>query len=297
MNGTCQNTADVPLRNALTVDVEDFYQVAAFEKYIPRETWSTYPQRIEDSTRRILNILAESNVRATFFILGWVAERFPGLVREIADANHEIGLHSYHHRLIYEMTPEDFRGDLRKGKAILENILGKPVLSFRSPCFSITQKSLWALEILVEEGIQYDSSIFPIYHDRYGIPGGKTKIHKIQTAAGELREFPPSVVRFCGMNFPVSGGGYFRLYPYAFSRFCLKHTRRKENHPFMFYLHPWEVDPDQPVLNFGSRSTRFRHRVGLKRNMMKLRRLLNDFSFGGMQEIIDDFLKKQETDG
>lgn len=286
-------TAGSSLRNAMTVDVEDYYQVSAFEKYIPQGEWPTYPQRIVESTRRILDILAESDTRATFFILGWVAERYPHLVREIAAANHEIGLHSCAHRLIYEMSPEEFRRDVRNGLSLLQDILGSAVVSFRAPSFSITQASLWALEILVEEGIRYDSSIFPIYHDRYGIPGGKTEIHTIKTPAGPLHEFPPSVVRFFGKNLPVSGGGYFRLYPYGLSRFCLRLINRKERRPFMFYVHPWEVDPEQPRLLFGSRVTRFRHRVGLRRTEGKLRRLIRDFPFGGMREVMDDFLGEQ----
>ena len=279
----------------MTVDVEDFYQVSAFAKYIKCEEWPDYPQRIVESTRRILEILAESDTRATFFVLSWVAERYPHLVHEIRAANHEIGLHSYAHRLIYEMTPDEFRIDLRKGKSILEDTLGEEIVSFRAPSFSITQASLWALDILVEEGIRYDSSIFPIYHDRYGVPGGKIEIHTINTSSGVLYEFPPSVTRFCGKNFPVSGGGYFRLYPYAFSRFCLRRVNRKENRPFIFYVHPWEVDPGQPKLPFGGRVTRFRHRVGLSGNAEKLRKLLRDFKFGGMREVMDDFMKNTEA--
>ncbi|MDO4550098.1 MAG: DUF3473 domain-containing protein [Planctomycetia bacterium] len=283
-----------PQRNAMTVDVEDFYQVSAFEKYISRDDWSQYPQRIEDSTRRILEIFEQSQISATFFILGWVAQKYPFLVREIERGGHEIGLHSYSHRLIYEMTPEEFREDLRKGKVILEDILGKSVYSFRAPSFSITQRSLWALEILVEEGIRYDSSIFPIYHDRYGIPGGKVEMHEISTASGVLYEFPPSVMKFLGKNFPVSGGGYFRLYPYRFSRFCLRNVNIRAGRPFIFYIHPWEVDPQQPRLPFGSRSTQFRHRVGLSRNEGKLLRLLKDFRFSGMQDVMDAYFGLQK---
>ncbi len=278
------------IRNALTVDVEDFYQVSAFEKHIPRHRWPEYPQRILDSTRTILEIMQETDTRGTFFILGWVAARYPQLVREIAEAGHEVGLHSDAHHLIYEMSPEAFRDDLRSGKSILEDVTGRAVDMYRAPSFSITRDSLWALEIMVEEGIRYDSSIYPILHDRYGIPGGRVDIHTIQTPAGPLHEFPPAVFRMMGKNLPISGGGYFRLYPYRFSRFFLRSVNRKMGRPFIFYIHPWEVDPQQPRLPFGSRATQFRHRVGLGRNAAKFRRLLHDFRFTGMREVMDEFL-------
>lgn len=285
------------MRNALTVDVEDFYQVSAFERHIPRGQWLEYPQRVAASTRTILEIMAETGTRGTFFILGWIAAQYPELVREIVAAGHEIGLHSNLHRLIYEMSPDEFREDLRTGKAILEDAAGLAVDMYRAPSFSITRQSLWALDILVEEGIRYDSSIFPILHDRYGIPGGRTDIHTIQTPAGPLYEFPPAVCRLLGKNLPISGGGYFRLYPYRLSRCLLHSVNRKQGRPFVFYIHPWEVDPGQPRLPFGSRATQFRHRVGLGRNAAKFRRLLRDFRFGGMREVMDEVFAQELTHG
>lgn len=274
--------------NAFSVDVEDFYQVSAYEKFIPRETWHEYPQRILESTHRILDLLAESGVYATFFVMGWVGKHHPQLVTDISEAGHEIGLHSSSHRLIYQMTPEEFRQDTHDGLCTLQNILGKPVRAYRAPSFSIITESLWALEILAEEGFLYDSSIFPVHHDRYGIPGARTDIHSICTPAGNLWEFPPSVLRFSGLNLPVSGGGYFRLYPYSFSRCALRSINRKEKRPFIFYVHPWEIDPEQPIIPFGSRVTRFRHRVGLKRNYKKLTRLMKDFLFAPMGKVIQE---------
>lgn len=281
--------------NAFTVDVEDFYQVSAFEKFIPRSEWENYPQRILESLPRILDLTAEMQTRGTFFILGWQAEKHPGLVRSIADAGHEIGFHSFSHSLIYEMEPETFREELRRGKAILEDLTGRKVEAFRAPSFSITKKSLWALDILAEEGFRYDSSIFPIYHDRYGIPDAPREIHQRMTSGGLIWEFPPTASALGPVNLPVSGGGYFRLYPYALTRHFLKKMNRKEKRPFIFYVHPWEVDPEQPRLPFGSRAVQFRHRVGLGRNLAKLRKLLRDFSFGTLSEAINYENKKKEN--
>ncbi|MBE6426109.1 MAG: DUF3473 domain-containing protein [Planctomycetaceae bacterium] len=281
--------------NAFTVDVEDFYQVSAFDRSIPRSEWENYPQRIMESLPRILDLMSETQTRGTFFILGWQAEKHPELVRAIADAGHEIGFHSFSHSLIYEMEPEAFREELRRGKAILEDLTGQKVEAFRAPSFSITKKSLWALDILAEEGFRYDSSIFPIYHDRYGIPDAPREIHQRMTSEGLIWEFPPTASALGPMNLPVSGGGYFRLYPYALTRYFLRKINQKEKRPFIFYVHPWEVDPEQPRLPFGSRAVQFRHRVGLGRNLVKLRKLLRDFSFGTLSESINYENKKKEN--
>ena len=274
------------MKNALTVDVEDFYQVSAFEPFIARSQWEDYPQRVEFGTKLILEKLSEKKILGTFFILGWVARKFPQLIREIASWGHEIGFHSGEHQLLYRLTPETFREDLRRGKKNLEDLTGQEVAAFRAPSFSVTTESLWAFDVLVEEGFRYDSSLFPIHHDRYGIPDAPITIHPVETPSGTLWEFPPSVVRLGKWNFPVSGGGYFRLYPYALSRFCLKKVNRSR--PFVFYIHPWELDPEQPVLPFGSRMTQFRHRVGLRKNALKLERLLRDFTFGKLSEVIEN---------
>lgn len=281
-------------QNAFTVDVEDFYQVSAFENFIPRSDWENYPQRILESLPRLLDLTAEHSVHGTFFILGWQAEKHPELVQNIAHAGHEIGFHSFSHSLIYNMTPDALRDELRRGKKLLEDITGQKVEAFRAPSFSITKKSLWALDVLTEEGFRYDSSIFPIYHDRYGIPDAPREIHPLRTSCGTLWEFPPSAAAMGSVNLPVSGGGYFRLYPYAFTRHFLTKINALEKRPFIFYVHPWEVDPEQPRLPFGSRATQFRHRVGLGRNLAKLHKLLRDFSFCTLSEAVNYEIKKME---
>jgi polysaccharide deacetylase family protein (PEP-CTERM system associated) len=274
------------LPNAFTVDVEDFFQVSAFERDIARSTWNDLPSRVVQSTHRLLELLGRHQVQGTFFILGFVARRFPGLVRQIQAAGHEIGSHSYWHRLIYSQTAEQFRADLRQSKAVLEDAIGVPVTTFRAPSFSITRRSLWALEVLVEEGFQSDSSVFPTHHDRYGIPGAQPTIHTLHTPSGPLVEFPPSIARYGRLALPVGGGGYFRLYPYSLSRMLLGRIARREQRPFMFYVHPWEIDPDQPRLQAGSRLSRFRHYVNLSSTERKLDRLLRDFPFGRMCDVL-----------
>lgn len=274
------------LPNALTVDVEDYFQVSAFEPHIERSQWPEYESRVVANTERILRLLERHQVRGTFFVLGWVAERFPQLVQAIRQQGHELGCHSYAHRLIYQMTPDEFRADLVRARDAIQQACGETVVAYRAPSFSITQQSLWALEILVEEGFRFDSSIFPIYHDRYGIPDAKAEIHRIDTPAGPLWEFPPSVVRLGPVNLPVSGGGYFRLYPVGLSLYALNRVCRREGRPFVFYVHPWEVDPEQPRLPFASRLSRFRHYLNLASTEQKLDRLLGRFAFAPMSEVI-----------
>jgi polysaccharide deacetylase family protein (PEP-CTERM system associated) len=271
--------------NALTIDVEDYFQVSAFEKQIPRHRWGAFESRVVANTHRILRLLNFRGVRATFFILGWVARRYPELVRDIRRDGHEVGSHSYWHRLIYQLSPAEFRKDLQLSRDVLQDILGEAVTAYRAPSFSITKRSLWALEVLAEEGFQSDSSIFPIHHDRYGIPDVTPRIHKIRTAAGVLCEFPPSVVRIAGQNFPVSGGGYFRLYPLCWTRRWLQQINERAQ-PFLFYVHPWELDPEQPRLAAGSWLSRFRHYVNLSSTEVKLDFLLRHFSFAPLQDVI-----------
>lgn len=270
--------------NALTIDVEDYYHVQAFA--IDPRRWGDYESRVVANTHRVLRILEEHQVRGTFFILGWVADRFPQLVRDIQRSGHEIGCHSFWHRLIYQMTPEEFHEDLKRASAAIGEITGEPVTAFRAPTFSITEKSLWALDVLIEEGYQYDSSIFPIYHDNYGIPNAQRFPHKIEAEKGTLWEFPPSVHRFLSYNLPVSGGGYFRLYPVRLSIHWLRRINRRENQPFMFYFHPWELDPGQPRLP-GSLRSRFRHYQNLRSTERKLHRLLRTFRFGPVSEALN----------
>lgn len=274
------------INNAFTVDVEDYYHVSGFDEIVDRQHWSQYESRVVNSTRRLIRILAEHDVCATFFVLGWVAERHPELVREIQDGGHEIGSHSYWHRLIYQLTPEEFREDLLHSCKIIEEITGERVTSFRAPSFSITKDSMWALDILAEEGISLDSSIFPVHHDRYGVPGAERFANQIDTPAGSLWEVPPSVCRLGKWNVPVGGGGYFRLYPLPVTNRMLSTINRRHGQPFVFYIHPWEIDPDQPRLPVSSRSSRFRHYTNLASTEGKLHRLLSQFSFGPLSSIV-----------
>jgi polysaccharide deacetylase family protein (PEP-CTERM system associated) len=273
-------------QNALTVDVEDYYHVSAFESHVPRDTWDRYESRVVRNTHRVLGVLAAHGVRATFFVLGWVADRFPQLIDDIDAAGHEIGSHGYWHRLIYTLTPEEFRADVVRARNVLEDRIGKPVVAYRAPSFSITRRSLWAFEVLASEGFQLDSSVFPIRHDRYGIPGARRDVHRVETAGGHLWEFPVSAVRLGWMNLPVSGGGYFRLYPLGFTKRCLSRINLRENRPFVFYIHPWEFDADQPRLKAGSRLSRLRHYVNIARTEPKFNALLSSFRFGTLSQSV-----------
>ena len=271
--------------NAMTVDVEDYYQVEAFTDVVRREDWSQWESRVECNTKLLLEQFARHGVRGTFFILGYVAEQHPQLVRDIAQAGHEIACHSYYHRLVYTQTPEEFRHDLRSAKHHLEDLTGMSVIGYRAPSYSITAKSLWALDILIEEGFTYDSSIFPVHHDRYGMPDAERFPHVLHRPTGEIIEFPPSTVRLGSTNIPISGGGYFRLYPYGLFRWGWKTINRREAEAAIFFLHPWEIDPGQPIVP-GSRLNIWRHRVNLRHTQSKLERLLNDFSFAPVAQIL-----------
>ncbi|MCC7087146.1 MAG: DUF3473 domain-containing protein [Pirellulales bacterium] len=272
--------------NALTIDVEDYYHVSAFEQYVDRNRWDQYESRVVPSTRRLLEIFDHHQVQATFFVLGWVAQRHPQLVKDIAAAGHEVGSHTYWHRLIYQQSPAEFREDLRRSRDVLEDILGVAVTLFRAPSFSITAQSLWALEVLVEEGFQADSSIFPVRRGRYGIVGAPQCLYRLQTKSGPICEFPPSVLRIAGKNVPVCGGGYFRLYPGLVTHTCLARFNRQHAMPFVFYLHPWEIDPQQPRLGVGTAINRLRHYVNLRRTEKKFNNLLERFQFGTVSAAI-----------
>ncbi|MFN0086554.1 MAG: XrtA system polysaccharide deacetylase [Blastocatellia bacterium] len=271
--------------NALTVDVEDYFQVEAFADRIPRERWADWDSRIERNTHRLLDLFARFGVKGTFFILGWVAERHPGLIREISEDGHEIACHGYFHRLIRSQRREEFREDIRVAKMLLEAITGRPVEGYRAPTYSISTQTLWALNILMEEGFRYDSSIFPVHHDRYGIPGAKRFPYVIRSASGEILEFPPSTVRLGGQNIPLAGGGYFRLLPYELFRWGLRRINRREGQSSIFMIHAWEVDPGQPILP-GSRLNILRHRANLHRTESRLERLLGDFRFAPAREVL-----------
>jgi len=273
--------------NVLTVDVEDYFHVEAFANNLRAEDWDSYPLRVEANTRRLLDIFASRGVSATFFVLGWVAQRCPTLVREIAAAGHDVGCHGFAHQAIYRGSKQDFVRDLRRAKMIIENILGSPVTAYRAPSYSITAKTIWALDLLAEEGFEYDSSIFPIVHDLYGIPGAPRFPHVRALNNGkEIKEFPPSTLRLLGINFPVGGGGYFRLFPYSVTSFAIHRINLVENQPVMFYIHPWELDPEQPRLTARWLS-RFRHYQNLASTETRLKTLLSEFEFSTLQKVFD----------
>jgi polysaccharide deacetylase family protein (PEP-CTERM system associated) len=273
--------------NAFTVDVEDYFQVSAFENDIDRRIWDRFPTRVERNTYRLLEFLADNDIQATFFVLGWIAERNPDLVKAIHDAGHEIASHSYWHRMLYTITPDEFREDVRRSKHVLEDTIGERVNIFRSPSFSITRETTWALDILIEEGFEIDSSVFPIYHDRYGIPDARRDIHRIETSNGSIWEFPPSVIEYGNFNLPVSGGGYFRFYPIALTNYWLRQINVQKKRPFIFYVHPWEIDPEQPRLRAGSVASRIRHRMNLSTTEAKLQKLVDKFEFGNVSQVVE----------
>ena len=265
-----------PIRNYLTIDVEDYFQVAAFEDIVNPGDWDLMEQRVVRNTRQLLDTLKSRGVLATFFVVGWIADRFPQLVAEIGEHGHEIGCHSYWHRKIFTLDRKEFQADTLRVKLILEGIIGKPVLGYRAPSYSITEKSLWALDTLKELGFTYDSSIFPVHHDNYGIPGAPRFAFAHPNG---LLEYPISTALFLGCNIPVSGGGYFRLFPYWFTRLALRTINHKEKKPFVFYLHPWEIDPEQPRMEHAGKISKFRHYNNLQKTADRLQRLLDDFLF------------------
>jgi polysaccharide deacetylase family protein (PEP-CTERM system associated) len=269
----------------MSVDVEDYFHVTAFEKVIPRDSWSRLESRVCGSTELVLELFRRSNVRGTFFVLGWVADQYPHLVRRIASEGHELACHGYAHRLVYEMTPPEFREDLRRAKAAIEMAGGLPVLGHRAPTFSITKQSLWALDVLIEEGFQYDASIFPIHHDRYGIPDAPRHVHRVIRPAGEIWEVPGSTLPWGRLNVPVGGGGYFRMMPYAWTRWAIGRVNAVEAQPVVFYFHPWELDPDQPRVAAPA-LMRWRHYLGLRRSGERLAKLLASTRFAPICEIL-----------
>ncbi|NNM60896.1 MAG: DUF3473 domain-containing protein [Steroidobacteraceae bacterium] len=277
---------NAPIVNAFSVDVEDYFQVAALATAVARESWAGRESRVEGNTAVILDLLAERSIRGTFFVLGWIAERHPGLVKRIAAAGHEIASHGYSHQLIYTQTRAVFHEETARSKRLLEDLCGAPVIGYRAASFSITRRSLWALDVLSELGFRYDSSIFPIRHDRYGIPDAPVEPGMVTAPSGaRLVEFPMSAASFFGLKVPVSGGGYFRLLPYALSRRGLRQINERNARPFTFYLHPWEIDPGQPRIRVGALS-RFRHYTNLARCEARLRRLLGEFRFAPMCEVL-----------
>jgi len=275
------------IQNAISIDVEDYFQVAALAESIKMSEWNSISPRVEENTHKILDLFDKYHVRATHFILGWVAERFPALVKEIANRGHEIASHGYSHQLIYNQTQEVFRQETNKSKNLLEDITGQEVLGYRAASYSITKKSLWALDILAEAGFKYDSSIFPVYHDRYGIHGSPKEPHILKTPNGQrLVEYPLSTYKIFGQTIPIAGGGYFRLYPFWLSRYFYRQVNKKQK-PFVFYLHPWEVDPGQPKVDV-SWFSKFRHYNNLDQCEHRLSKLLSEFKFTTMKDKLDD---------
>lgn len=270
-----------PINNVLTIDVEDYFHVSALAKSISRDDWDSISPRVVDNVKRLLDLFDQHEVKATHFVLGWVAERFPRLIREIYQRGHEVASHGYSHQLVYNQTPSVFENETRDSKNLIEDIIGHPVYGYRAASYSITRKSLWALDILVDLEFAYDSSIFPVIHDRYGIKGSPEQPHVLSTPQKQqLVEYPLSTYKMFKQAIPVAGGGYFRLYPYALSRYFYSKINQAED-PFVFYLHPWEIDAEQPRVNASLLST-FRHYNNLNKCQSRLSNLLNDFSFTTM---------------
>lgn len=271
--------------NALTIDVEDYYMVSAFADMVRFEDWEHYDSRVENNTYRILDLLAEYGVKATFFVLGWVGEKFPKLVKDIHSSGHEIACHGYNHRLIYDLTHEEFRDDIKRAKAVLEDNIGQPVIGFRATSYSIVKKTLWALDVLIEEGFLYDSSIFPIHHDRYGIPDAKRFQHIIKRNIGSITEFPPTTYNLMNINIPVAGGGYLRLLPSWIIKSAIRKINNQEMRPIIMYIHPWEIDTDQPRLE-GPLLSKIRHYINLDSTLPKMRTFLSEFAFRPVAEFL-----------
>ena len=261
----------------LSVDVEDYFHVEAFSDVVDRSTWDQYASRVEANTRRLLDLFDEFRAKGTFFVLGWVAERYPALVREIAARGHELACHSYWHRLIFKLTPEEFRQDLCRAKEVIEQAAGVSISGFRAPSYSVTRQSMWALDTLVQCGFKYDSSIFPIRHDVYGIPDAPRLPFSVSTSSGSLVEYPITTFRFGRANLPVGGGGYLRICPLWYTRLGFASAKR-DGLTRIVYVHPWEVDPKQPRINGRVRS-RFRHYTNLDKTYNRLRLLLGDYNF------------------
>jgi len=280
------------VKNVISVDVEDYFHVEAFADVVERDRWGTYASRVEGNTRRLLELFAAQQVQATFFLMGWVAERFPSLTREIAAAGHELACHSYWHRLIYTLTPDEFREDTRRAKDVIEQTVGQPIHGYRAPTYSIVADSLWALAILAELAFTYDSSIFPIHHDRYGIPAAPRAPFRVLTSCGPLVEYPITTFRLRHHNLPVGGGGYLRLLPQWYTELGVRRVHR-EGLPVIAYVHPWEIDPEQPRLP-GRLSSRLRHYTNLSKTYGRLNTMLQEGNFtsfrnSGLAERAEDF--------
>jgi len=274
-----------PIVNALTVDVEDYFQVSAFEPHIARSDWDTLPCRVEANVDRILGLLDDHGAHATFFTLGWVAERYPALVRRVADAGHEVASHGSAHRRAHEQPRDEFEDDIARAKALLEDVTGMPVQGYRAPSFSVGPSNAWAFDCIASAGYRYSSSVYPIRHDHYGAPQSPRFPHEVTPG---LIELPVATVRMLNSNWPAGGGGYFRLLPYEVSRWSIARINSVDRQPAMFYFHPWELDPGQPRVAGVSAKTRFRHYLNLGRTEARLTRLLRDFRWDRVDRVFLD---------
>jgi polysaccharide deacetylase family protein (PEP-CTERM system associated) len=270
--------------NAMTIDVEDYFQVSAFESYINKSQWDNLSHRVEQNTNRILDVLAENNVNATFFTLGWVAERYPQLIHRIINEGHELACHGYEHIRVTEQSPEEFRLDIVKTKRLLEDLGGKEIKGYRAASYSIGADNLWAHEVLFEEGFKYSSSVYPVKHDLYGMPEAPRFMYE-PLVNKDFKEIPISTLKLVNKNIPCGGGGFFRFYPYFFSRLAYKFINNKEKESGIFYFHPWEIDPDQPRQQNIDLKTRFRHYLNLNKTEQKVTNLLRDFKWDTMDNV------------
>lgn len=270
--------------NAMSVDVEDYFQVQAFADRVNRNEWDSQACRVEQNTDRVLEIFADAGIHATFFTLGWVAERYPELIRRIVDNGHELASHGYAHYRVDQQTPEEFKQDIRRTKKLLEDVGGTAVTGYRAATFSIGEKNLWAFDVLEDEGYRYSSSINPIKHDFYGMPQAP-RFAFFPKGADGIEEYPITTVRFAGANRPCGGGGFFRLFPYALSRTAMRSVNNNDAMPCIFYFHPWEIDPDQPRIPGISSKTRFRHYLNLSRMAPRMRQLTKDFAWDRMDRV------------
>ena len=280
--------SEIPVSNAMSVDVEDYFQVSAFEKHVDKQDWESIPCRVEANVDRILALFDSKGVKATFFTLGWVAERYPEMTRRIVAHGHELASHGWEHIRVTNQDPEAFREDVSRTRTLLEDISGKPIRGYRAASYSIGSDNLWAWDILAEAGYQYSSSIVPIRHDLYGMP--EASRFPFRVAGDQLLEIPVSTIPIRGKNFNCGGGGWFRLFPYGFSRWALRQVNQKEDQPGIFYFHPWEIDPEQPRLEGLSAKTRFRHYLNLGKMQARLERLMDDFRWDRMDRV---FLEKE----
>ncbi len=278
------NQQPAVLTNALTVDVEDYFQVSAMAPHIARDSWDTQPCRVERNVQRLLELFAQHQARATFFTLGWIADRYPQLVRDIVAGGHEVASHGYGHLRANEQTRADFSIDVGRTKSLLEDISGQAVNGYRAPSFSIDQSNPWAFDVLLEHGYRYSSSVYPVQHDHYGMPDAPRFPYAARVG---LTEVPITTTTLMGRNLPAGGGGYFRFAPYSLSRWAMRRVNAVDRRPAIFYMHPWEIDPDQPRIAGASLKTRFRHYVNLSKTESRLQRLLQDFRWGRMDKVFD----------